>query len=132
VVRHDDVRALESTAGRRQSPQQRYADCEGGIGNDAKWSPRQSDVAAVGLNHHDAVIDELLSKFLRTGGMELEGDDPSATAQQWPRQRAGAGSNIEHQVAATDAGAVHEPFGPRTIEAMPPPTCPLPGHGRPS
>ena len=55
---------------------------------------------------------ELLSKLLRACGMKFERNDPSASAHQWFRQRAGAGANIEHQVAATNAGAVHEPFGP--------------------
>jgi hypothetical protein len=132
VSRHNDVRALQSTAGSRQSSKQSHADRKRGICDDAKWSPRQSNVAPVGPYDNDIVVDELLSKVLGTGRMKLEGNDPSAPAQQWTRQRAGAGSNIEHQVTGTNARAVNEPFGPLTFEAMPPPSCPLPGHGRPS
>jgi hypothetical protein len=80
MARHDDVRTLQSTAGSRQASKQRDTSGEWRIGDDAKWSTRQSNVAAVSSYHHDIVVDEPLSKFLSARGMEFEGNDPSASA----------------------------------------------------
>jgi hypothetical protein len=132
VPRNDHVGALQSTSGRSETLEQGHGDREGGIGDDSKWTSRQANVAAVGLNDHDIAVGEVLSKLPRPCWMKLERNDPSALAQQWPCQRAGTSSNIEHQVTGTYSSAVNEPFSPATIEAMPPPSCRLPGHGRPS
>jgi hypothetical protein len=64
--------------------------------------------------------------------MQFEGDDTRAVTKQRSRYRSGSGADIKNEVAGTNTGVVNEPFGPPTIESMPSPTCPFPGHGRPS
>jgi hypothetical protein len=132
VPRNDHVGALQSTSGRSETLEQRRGDCEWGIGDDSKWTSRQANVAAVRLNDHDIAVGELLSKFSSACWMKLECNDPSAPAQQRPSQCAGTSANIKHQVTGAYSCVVNEPFSPATIEAMPPPSCLLLGHGRPS
>jgi hypothetical protein len=64
--------------------------------------------------------------------MQLKGDDASTSIKKRACQRAGTSAHIKNEVASGDAGVIYEPFGPPTIESMPSPSCPFPGHGGPS
>jgi hypothetical protein len=129
---NDDVRPLQATARGSQASEHCNTDCKGRIGHDAKRSTWQSEVGSVGLHDDHTIVGERLSKFLSTGRMKFEGNHPSTSTQQWSRYRAGSGSNIEHDVTGANPRAVNETFGPRASEAMPSPSCELPGHGGPS
>jgi hypothetical protein len=59
-------------------------------------------------------------------------DDPSPLLDKRARQRTGTGANVNDEMAWPNSSVGHHLFGPTTIELMPPPACPFPGHGGPS
>jgi hypothetical protein len=61
--------------------------------------------------------------------MQLECDDSRTTVHQSARQYAVTGPDIQDELASSDIGVAHEPFGPLAIEPVPSPSCPWPGHG---
>jgi hypothetical protein len=78
------------------------------------------------------LITEFAPQFVGSCWVQFEGDHASTALHERARQRAGTGADVQYEVAGHDAGVINEPFGPPTIESVPSPSCPLPGHGRPS
>jgi hypothetical protein len=132
VPRHDDVGAHELTPGSGESPEEGDGDCERGIRDDAKGSTRKSQVTAVGLDDDDARSSKSFAKLASTSRVQLEGDDACTVTKQRCGYRPGTGTDVKNEVAESNTGVVNEPLGPSTIESMPSPSCPFPGHGRPS
>jgi hypothetical protein len=84
------------------------------------------------VDHLDIVIREKPPELVSPPWMQLKGDDPSSSVYERASERAGTGTHIKNEVARGDASIVNEPFGPPTIESVPSPSCPFPGHGTPS
>ena len=64
--------------------------------------------------------------------MKFHCDDPSTMLDKRARQRTGPCAYINDEVARPYSSVGHHLLGPTTIELMPPPMCPFPGHGGPS
>lgn len=83
-------------------------------------TPRQPEVGGVGLDHHD-VVSESPAEDLGSPRMELDRDDPRSRVDQWRRERAGARTDVEGEIAAADAAVGDELFSPAGFELVPAP-----------
>lgn len=76
----------------------------------------------------DAVAEGVM-EVARPRRMELHCDHPGARFHQRSRDGAFTGTDVEHQVAAADAGGGDEAPCPVSVELVPTPPRRLPGHG---
>jgi len=138
VLRDDEIGRDEPAPRAEQPPDQTGRDSERRVGHDPERPTREPEVGAVGLDHRDRRSGEAAAERVGAPGMELDGHDPGTGRDQRNRERAGAGPDIEHEVAGADAGGGGEPPCPRVSEAVEPPPevfgPPLSpgGHGAPS
>ena len=97
-----------------------------------KRTSRQSQVGGIRPHDRDRRMSEPLAKLLHAAWVQLDGDDPSAGADQRRGERAGAGADVDDDVTWSDGGVVDEQLRPVVSELMPAPTCPLVrGHDAP-
>ena len=102
------------------------------VGHDEERSAGEPEVARVGLDDLYWRAGEALPEQVGARRMQLDGDDTCAARDQMRGDRAGAGTDVEHQIALRDPGVADEPAGPAVSELMPsPPSRSLGGHGAP-
>jgi hypothetical protein len=80
----------------------------------------KAEVGGIGLNHDD-VVAESSAENVGAPRMELDRDDPRARLEKGGRERAGAGTDVEDQVAGADAAVGDELFSPARLELVPAP-----------
>jgi hypothetical protein len=132
VSRDDDIRGDEHAAAAEEAPDQRRRDPEGWVGHHLERPPRKPEIGRIDLHHRDGPSREPPAEVLRATRMELDGDDTRADVDQLTRERAGAGADIEDQVARIDPRRENEAAGPAVSELMPSPAPPPSGgHGAP-
>ena len=98
LVLHHHVSAHQPTAVVDESAEQRARDRERRIGDHAERPQRQAQVGSVGTHHPD-VVAEASMQMGHPVGMQLDRDHRRAHAQQFGRQRSGAGADVEDEVA---------------------------------
>jgi hypothetical protein len=96
-------------------------------------APREAEVGRVGFDDND-VAAELRAQVRRSAGMQLDRDHACAGLDEWARERAPTGPDIDDEIAGAEPRVSDEPLSPSGIELMPSPWCPWLGHGcgRPS
>ncbi|MGC2176260.1 MAG: hypothetical protein WA614_12470 [Acidimicrobiales bacterium] len=129
MPRHHEVSAYQSAARCGKATEHSDTDGKRRIRNYTKWSTRQPKVLPVGAYDRHVVVGKSLSQLLCSSRMQLECDDSRSLVHQSTRQYAGPGPDIQDELASSDIGVAHEPFGPSAIEPVPSPSCPWPGHG---
>jgi hypothetical protein len=120
LVEHE-VRAQEPGRGLEQPPEQRARDDERWVGDDVEWPAGEPQIGGVGFDDRDA--GEPPPEFGGALAMALNGDDVSPGAHEWERDRAATGPDVEHEVAAPDAGVTDESVGESRIELVPTPAA---------
>jgi hypothetical protein len=132
VPRDDDVGANEATSGSDETAQQRDGDRKRRVSHHSEGTLGQSQVAGIGSHNLHIEAVEAMPQCARPIWVKFHCDDPSSMLDKRARQRPGPCANINDEVAWPNSGVGHHLLGPTTIELMPPPACPFPGHGEPS
>jgi hypothetical protein len=117
------VGAHHPAAGVHQPIEQRGGDREGRVGHHVERATWQPQVGSVGGDDHDGVA-EPLAQGGGPAGMALDGDHPRAGRHERLRERAGAGADVEHQVARAHLGEGDDPLSPGVVELVPAPGPP--------
>ena len=128
----DDVGTHESASRNDEASQERNANGERRVGNDAERASWQPEVGCVGDDHGDMVFLEPPPQLGGAPRVELDRDDMSATGDEEFGKRAGARPDVEHEIARADPSIRDKYCSPSTTELMPPPPCPSRGHDAPS
>ena len=81
-------------------------------------------MGGVGFDDRDAR--EPAAKIGGAVAVTLDGDDGRAGAHERERDRAVTGADVEHEVAAPDAGVTDELVGESRIESVPAPSAQRP------
>ncbi len=132
LLRHDEVGAHEAAARPEEPPDERRRHGEGRVGDDSKRLPGEPQVAGVSQHDDDALVREALPQLACATIVQFDGDHPSAGSQQWSRQGARAGADVEHEFVRGDRCLLDEASRPTAIESVvPPPRWFPPGHGGP-
>ena len=122
VLQHE-VSGHEAAAALHQPGEERVRDAEWRVGDDVEVAARQTEVGGVGFDDDDGVA-ELSAEERRPPRVELDCDDPRAGLDEWPRERAEAGSHVENEVSGPQSGVSDELRCPAGIELMPSPCLP--------
>ncbi len=101
------------------------------VGHDAERPPRQPEL--LDRTAHDLRLRERPPQRVRPACMQFDRNDPRADLEQRPRQRAGARSEIQHQLTRGHTGVGDQPSRGAISERIPPPPgARAPGHDAPS
>ena len=115
----------------QQSPQDRRAAFEREVGDDLERLGRQPNAPGVALDH----VRKAAAEVGRQLTLDLDGNHARARAYERGGQGAGAGPEVEHEVAARDAGGANQIGSePATAEEVPTASAlcsRTDGHGRP-
>jgi hypothetical protein len=118
------MRAHETASALHEATDERVGDAERRVRHDVELASRKSQVGSVGFHDHD-VFSELRTKVRRSSGMQLDRDDASAGLDEWARERAPAGPDVDDEIAGADSRVSDELLRPAGIELMPSPCCRL-------
>jgi hypothetical protein len=133
VPRDDEIRGDKPATSTEEAPYQRSGDRERRVRHDLVRPPGKPEICRVDLHHRDGRIREQLTEMPRATRVELDGDDTRAGVDQLARERAGTGTDVEHQVTRFDPCRDNEAASPAVSELMPSPVRPpFGGHGAPS
>ena len=102
-------------------------DRERRVGDDVERTAGEPQIASIGL-HDDEPPPEPLAQLSGATVVQLEGDDVRAGCDQPLGERAGAGADVEDEVARSDAGGADESLSPGGMELVPAPV-PRRSHG---
>jgi hypothetical protein len=91
----------------------------GRVGYHAEPAPGQREAPGVGFDHRD--VREALAQERGAAGMQFDGDDPGAGADQVAGKRTGARADVEDELARFDLGRGDDARGPLVIEPVPSP-----------
>jgi len=98
VAGDDDVGTHESAPRSDEASQERNADGERRVGNDAERASWQPEVGCVGDDHGDVVFSEPPPQLGGAPRVEIDRDDMSATGDEEFGKRAGARPDVEHEI----------------------------------
>jgi hypothetical protein len=133
VPRDDEIRGEKAAAATDEAPDERRRDRERRVGHHLERPARKPEISRVDLHHRDGRIREPLAEALSATRVELDGDDTGADIEQLTRERAGAGTDVENEVAWIDPCPDNEAASPAVSELMPSPARPpFGGHDAPS
>lgn len=133
-IRHLTLKHQISRHQARTLSQQTLQQQRGDVVRRARHHPerprRQPEITGIGPDHRHRRVREPPTQPIGTTGMEFDGDHPGTGPNQRRGQRTESGPDVEDELARFDAGFVHDPLSPTTIERMPSPGTPrLPGAG---
>jgi hypothetical protein len=132
VPRHDEICGHESAAAAQQAADQRRGDPERRVGHNLERPPWKPEITRVDVHHGDRRVGEPAPEVICATRVELDGDDACAHVDQLPRERAGTGPDVEHEVTRIDPRGGNEAASPGVSELMPSPAGPpFGGHGAP-
>jgi hypothetical protein len=132
VRRHDEICPDEAASGRQQPTDQCCRDGKGRVGHDPERPAGESQVIRVGENDDDAVGLEAAAQICGAFVVQFDRHDTGTGVDECHREGTAAGSDIEHELAGSDDGLLHEERRPPAIELVEPPPLALPpGHGGP-
>jgi hypothetical protein len=118
MARQHEGCGLQPTAGREQPLQQCRRDREGRVRDDVERPPRQAEVRRVGSDNRDGAP-ESLPQRLDSIRVMLDRDHPRADPDQHRGDRSVACTDVEHEIAAPDAGIVGQTRSGRAASARP-------------
>jgi hypothetical protein len=90
---------------------------------------REAQVGRVGDDHDHVRVAEPGSQRVGSSRVELDGDHPRASRDQWAREGPVARADVEDEVARRDARVGDEALRPLVSELVEPPSRPSGGHG---
>ena len=120
------MRTLQPAAVVHEPSQQVVGRSVGRAGHHVERAAGESEVAGVGP-HQRQFGAEAFPELRGSTGVDLDGDDARAGREQGRGERAGAGADVEDEVARSDACVVDESFSPDRIELVPAPPLDPPG-----
>ena len=115
------MRAQQPGARLEEPSEQRARDHERWIGDHVERLAGEPQIGGVGLDDGDP--GEPTAKLRGAVAVSLHGDDRGAGAHERERDRAAAGANVEHDVAAPDLCVTDESVGESRIELVPAPSA---------
>jgi hypothetical protein len=127
-----EIGSYEPAARSEQATDQCCRDGKRGIGHDPERPPRQSQVGRVRHDDDDAGAPEPVAQKSRPPLVQLDRHDASSGVDERQRERAVAGSDVEHELTRSNGGILDHERRPTAIELVEPPPCGAPtGHGGP-
>jgi hypothetical protein len=120
VLGQDQVGCPQPAAGLKEPTQEGGGDAEGRVGDDVVGLAGESEVGCVGPHHDDGVA-EPLPQPPRPAGVDLDGHDPRAAADERIGDGTRAGADVEHEGARGDVGVSDEALRPSGFESVEPP-----------
>jgi hypothetical protein len=130
---HDEIGRHEPAAAAQEAADQRSCDAERRVRHYPERPAWKPEITRVDLHHGDADAGKPVSELTGPTRVELDRDDMRAGANEWAGERAGAGANIENEIAGVDPGCGNEALSPVVSELMPSPARPrFGGHDAPS
>jgi hypothetical protein len=127
-----EIGSYEPAARSEQATDQRGRDGERGIGHDPERLAWQAKVSCVRHDDDDAGAPEPVAQKGRPRLVQFDRHDACPGVDKWQRERAVAGSDVEHELTRSDGGVLDQESRPPAIELVEPPPCGgPPGHGGP-
>ena len=122
------IRAAE-VPGRRRAGPARRGQRERRIGHHPERLARRAEGAEVALDDDGIATVGAFAQPPGPSWVQLDGDHPGTRIEQRQGQAAGAGAEVDDEIAGSDVGGGDNRLRPPLIEPVPPPTPP--GHGAP-
>jgi len=127
-----EIGSDEPAARRQKAPDECRRDGKRGIGHDPERPARESQISRVCHDDDDGLALEAVTQALRPPLVQLDRHDARSCGNKWQRERAVAGSDVEHELTGSDGGVIDNESRPTAIELVEPPPCRAPrGHGGP-
>jgi hypothetical protein len=97
-----------------------------------KGTAGQTEIGGIGAHDPDGLPREPAAERRRPRRVQVDGDDTGPRRHEVLRDRAVAGTDVQHEMTVCRAGGHDQPAGPTVSEPVPPPPrLPRGGHDAP-
>jgi hypothetical protein len=121
VQRKHEIGGLQSAPRREESSDHRHRHRERRVRHDVEGAARQAEVGHISAHDRHPIAGEALAQDGHPLRMELEGHDARARSEERRGEDTVARAEVQHEVAAADAGGLDEASRPGISEPVPPP-----------